>query len=195
MIPCISTAKLRKLVRMDRITQSNKPSTVFQSLLQGANSIATQARTILPSFSGSSPSSSSSSSSSSLSRKTSRKFADENFQIIRLEKNHLNWNENNNAFVAKDKFSVASFNLLAPCYKRLAENPSGGKRLRESTDETQWIKRVEQTGDFCKSQIYSGDYTMDIIGFQVQCCLFFAFCLLLRDDIGGDCGCDLTTCP
>jgi exonuclease III len=74
-----------------------------------------------------------------------------------LTNENLSWERNKDVFTATNQFTVASFNLLAPCYKRLPAN------MRESSDSELWTKRVAQTIDFCHSEIY-GDG--DIIGFQ-----------------------------
>lgn len=74
-----------------------------------------------------------------------------------LSNENLSWDRNKDAFTATNEFTVASFNLLAPCYKRLPAS------MRESSDNQLWTKRASETIDFCHTEIY-GD--SDIIGFQ-----------------------------
>ena len=53
-----------------------------------------------------------------------------------------------------DTITVASFNLLAPCYKRLAgQRNSMGRTLRESHSPDAWQKRADDTLAFLKSHL------------------------------------------
>lgn len=66
----------------------------------------------------------------------------------------LNWNFNSQEYDALGQFRVASFNLLAPCYKRTPfRDVKTGHRYRESRYNTQWEARALQTLDFFKSHL------------------------------------------
>ena len=61
-------------------------------------------------------------------------------------------------------FSIASFNMLAPCYKRLEDVDSlSGGRKRESSDDALWTERANNTIEFLTKELYQN---IDIIGFQ-----------------------------
>jgi mRNA deadenylase 3'-5' endonuclease subunit Ccr4 len=81
-----------------------------------------------------------------------------------LGTSQMSWARNKNSYDASDNFTVASFNLLAPCYKRLApEAGELGRRRREDGDADLWQSRVVKTIEFCRNEIYEGT---DIVGFQ-----------------------------
>jgi hypothetical protein len=76
----------------------------------------------------------------------------------------LNWQRKRDLFNPISQFRVVSFNLLAPCYKRLATiDPHTGKRFRESTDKDKWADRAKKTVEFFRSQIFQ---EASIIGLQ-----------------------------
>jgi len=50
-------------------------------------------------------------------------------------------------------FDIVTFNLLAPCYKRLATRNSMGRRLRESHDPKSWRPRAELAFRFFKEEL------------------------------------------
>jgi len=59
---------------------------------------------------------------------------------------------------------ISSFNLLAPCYKRLAKRDEvTGRRKRESSDYGTWNRRAINTMDFFDKVLYPSS---DIIAFQ-----------------------------
>ena len=61
------------------------------------------------------------------------------------------------------KLHMVSFNLLAPCYKRLPMRNSTGRRMRESQDDALWHERAKKTLQFFQDEIMSN---ASIIGLQ-----------------------------
>lgn len=59
-------------------------------------------------------------------------------------KEHLSWKSHKDKCDAIADFSIVSFNLLAPCYKRLhgTRDHSTGRRLRESGNRSLWLDRA-----------------------------------------------------
>ena len=51
------------------------------------------------------------------------------------------------------RVDIVTFNLLAPCYKRLATRNSVGRRYRESHDPASWSPRAELAFRFFQEQI------------------------------------------
>lgn len=74
-----------------------------------------------------------------------------------LLKDNLSWEKNKDVFTKINHMTISTFNLLAPCYKRMPESK------RESGDDKIWTKRVTDTIEFCNTEIYGNS---DIIGFQ-----------------------------
>lgn len=69
--------------------------------------------------------------------------------------NSLDWNLQKGSHHSLSEFGVVSFNLLAPCYKRLPyKNPLTGGRYRESNDCALWKKRVEGTLEFFTKELF-----------------------------------------
>ncbi len=61
------------------------------------------------------------------------------------------------------EMSMVSFNLLAPCYKRLATRNNQGRRMRESQDDALWNERAQKTLKFLQDEIVKD---ASIIGLQ-----------------------------
>jgi len=59
-------------------------------------------------------------------------------------KKNINWKLNKENCEPVAAFKIVSFNLLAPCYKRLqgTKDDSTGHRLRESTNNNLWRERA-----------------------------------------------------
>jgi hypothetical protein len=51
------------------------------------------------------------------------------------------------------EMSMVSFNLLAPCYKRLATRNNQGRRMRESQDDALWNERAQKTLKFLQGSL------------------------------------------
>jgi len=52
-------------------------------------------------------------------------------------------------------FNIATFNLLAPCYKRLnTRDVFSGRRYREASDIPRWTTRAKDTLEFFKNELY-----------------------------------------
>ena len=49
---------------------------------------------------------------------------------------------------------VLTFNMLAPCYKRMSTRNATGRRHRESYDRKAWRPRAERTFDFFREEIF-----------------------------------------
>ena len=49
---------------------------------------------------------------------------------------------------------VLTFNMLAPCYKRLSSRNAVGRRHRESYDQKAWLPRAERTFDFFREEVF-----------------------------------------
>lgn len=83
-----------------------------------------------------------------------------------LRKHH--WSSVSDAFDAAEEaravssLRVCTFNLLAPCYKRLAPG-SGSKYKRESQDAALWQERVDATAQFLQQQVLPH---VDVLGLQ-----------------------------
>jgi hypothetical protein len=54
-----------------------------------------------------------------------------------------------------EKITMISFNMLAPCYKRLAKKSAAGPRLRESSDDVLWNERAQKALNFFETEIFS----------------------------------------
>ena len=56
----------------------------------------------------------------------------------------MRWESRQADFKVISSFSVVSFNLLAPCYKRLhgTKDDFTGRRLRESGNQALWSERA-----------------------------------------------------
>ena len=52
------------------------------------------------------------------------------------------------------KVGIVSFNMLAPCYRRLSERNSSGRRLREGHTFDKWQQRAGATQAFLEKYIY-----------------------------------------
>ena len=61
------------------------------------------------------------------------------------------------------KLSMVSFNMLAPCYKRLGKRNNQGRRMRESQDDELWKERAQRTVKFFQDEIIKDT---SIIGLQ-----------------------------
>lgn len=61
------------------------------------------------------------------------------------------------------KFNVVTFNLLAPCYKRIILDSSGTSRYRESEILSKWLKRATDTLEYFNKELYEKS---DIIALQ-----------------------------
>ncbi len=77
----------------------------------------------------------------------------------------LSWKDKNiHSHYSLASIRISSFNLLAPCYKRLAKRDEvTGRRKRESSDYETWNKRAVSTIDFFDKVLYPSS---DIIAFQ-----------------------------
>jgi hypothetical protein len=63
----------------------------------------------------------------------------------------LDWGNNVDAHVIDSQFTAVTFNLLAPCYKRLDDRPRSlltGRRVRESDEVLIWTERADATLEF-----------------------------------------------
>ena len=61
------------------------------------------------------------------------------------------------------RMNMVSFNMLAPCYKRLPSRNSSGRRMRESQDDALWNARAKKTLKFFEEEILR---STSIIGLQ-----------------------------
>ena len=69
----------------------------------------------------------------------------------------LNWKVTQNGGLSEmrelSKVDIVSFNLLAPCYKRMETRTSAGRRHRESHETKVWMPRAELTLSFFRREI------------------------------------------
>eukprot|EP00605_Chrysophyceae_sp_TOSAG23-4_P002995 GSChrysophyteH1.ASY1.ANO1.3300.1 assembled CDS len=67
----------------------------------------------------------------------------------------------------RDKISVASFNLLAPCYRRLkGQRNSMGRTLRESHNEGAWVDRANETLTFLETHLLAEGQPHSLVALQ-----------------------------
>lgn len=52
------------------------------------------------------------------------------------------------------KVGIVSFNMLAPCYRRISERNALGRRLREGHTFERWQQRAEDTQAFMEECVY-----------------------------------------
>ena len=83
--------------------------------------------------------------------------------FITLSKDPSNWNNHNLHMKKVGELKITSFNLLAPCYKRIQGRFGQFGLIRESADNELWEKRLEESAQFFKSEILKNS---DIIAFQ-----------------------------
>ena len=88
------------------------------------------------------------------SRKNTRLF-------ISLSKDPSHWNPSN--FKNTGELKITSFNLLAPCYKRIEGRFGEFGLIREAMDQELWQKRLENASIFFKDNLLT---TSDIVAFQ-----------------------------
>lgn len=79
-----------------------------------------------------------------------------------FDSRELFWGANKYTHDALAKINIASFNVLAPCYKRL-NSISPGNYARESTQKDLWLNRALSAVNFFESEIFP---TAHIIGLQ-----------------------------
>jgi len=93
----------------------------------------------------------------------------------------LSWNDKNyHSHYSLASIRISSFNLLAPCYKRLSKRDEvTGHRKRESSDCDTWRKRAANTIDFFDKVLYPSS---DIIAFQ-ELWLDNDYLKLIKDNI------------
>lgn len=72
-----------------------------------------------------------------------------------VKKKNINWEYNKDNCESVASFKIVSFNLLAPCYKRLqgTKDDSTGHRLRESTNNSLWRERADKTLRFFQNHL------------------------------------------
>ena len=71
-----------------------------------------------------------------------------------LQTSH-DWNIARKTYQSIFDFNIVTFNLLAPCYKRLPTiNPATGRRDRESSNQLLWKSRRNATLEFFSQNIF-----------------------------------------
>jgi endonuclease/exonuclease/phosphatase family metal-dependent hydrolase len=92
----------------------------------------------------------------------------------------LDWGKQKPDYFTQSKFNVVSFNLLAPCYKRLPiRDALTGYRIRESTKPELWKERVAELRLFLRNEIYN---VTEIVAFQ-EFWLEEQYLSLFREDL------------
>jgi len=75
----------------------------------------------------------------------------------------LEWSAYKESMQAVSEVRIVSFNLLAPCYKRMPERNVMGRRMRESQQSEVWQARAKKVLDFFRSELLQ---TTSIIALQ-----------------------------
>ena len=131
-------------------------SVILKKAPTSLSSLSSSAAALLSTSSTSSSSSSSSSTSTSSSNNTAHHG---------IPYNSLEWKKCGAIdHDVEGDFRITSWNLLAPCYKRMSTRDiTSGRRMRESHLQSKWLARAQNTLSFLREEIYP---TSSIIALQ-----------------------------